>query len=469
MSAIKLDYGLKMTLQRKDVAELRFLLHLILGIHVFVLHLNLLNIFVQLRSTVLYPCAKSLEISHVLLKKALQLKQGYRGHFSSFFEQPEVARFLNIKDDEQLLAIENTFGSCADVFYEAVPWPVHPDHHLVPRTSKNVISFDRNYPKTKIDELSDAIEFASWGPWIGIKFEDLFNIISPQAPKKNSAGTGFTISGKRIMMPFFSHGLQGLVVGFFVGVDDAALETIRTELLQFGVTLADKWSILRSTRFWASVREYRGDISRLAASLIYMISPVDYAIIEVDGRMAGYKLCTESGYWAGYKKLSSEDALSLKQNESEIVLRNVLFPNSLVIIKTLPDSANIDSFFTRTRLEMILRNPLGVNYTSKQKELTFDDVVDKIRSLQEKVEAGHKSLSTLRQLYVLEKVAKHFSEGNATITNSELREYFTKELGEGAKGGYQISSHSGEIERLFEAGLAVERSRIGLNLSWSTS
>ncbi len=411
----------------------------------------------------------ALDISRTLLKSVSHLKSEYRGHFSYFFEQTEVVRFLNCKEDnEHLLDLENTFGACADVLYEAVPWPVHPDRHLVAGTSTS-ISFDREPSATPIDALTDAIELASWGPWIGLPHAALRDLIDIHAQPNVSAHGELAQAGQKIMIPFFSQGLQGVVVGLFIDIDDSTAQSIRTELLQFGQTMSDKWSILRNVYFWETVRDYRGDIIQLARALLHMISPVDYVIVEVEGRMEGYKLRKEDGYWAGYRRLKPDEVSSLKQDQQEakITLENVILPKSLITIKTLPDNANLDAFFAKMRLEMLLRNPLGLIQLSKRQDVTVDTVNDMIRDMKAKLDAGHQSLSTYRQLYVLEKIAKHFRDGNVSVTNNDLKEYLGKFFGDGMKSGYQISSHGGEIEKLFETGITVEKSRIGLNISWN--
>ena len=110
------------------------------------------------------------------------------------------------------------------------------------------------------------------------------------------------ISGYRMIMPFFSNGFQGAIVGFFFGIDNATAELIRNELMQFGQTLADKWALLRQQSFNLVILN-SGDPKQVAEGLLKIVSPVDYIVVDCAGRSAGYRLRREESYFAGYERL----------------------------------------------------------------------------------------------------------------------------------------------------------------------
>jgi hypothetical protein len=395
----------------------------------------------------------------------------YAGHFSYFYEHPRVVPYLQCLHDRDLLFdVENTRGSCADVFYESVPWPVRPEHHLVARTLR-LISFEKSVSADPFNATTDAIEFASWGPWIGFTTLDVCKILSELESPHRSRGRrdqnpNLSVAGRRMMIPFFSHGFQGIVVGFFLGIDDAAAELIRTEILQFGQTLADKWSMLRHQHFSEALRRYQ-DVNQVIEALVQMVSPIDYIIVELRDQTSGYRLRREANYWAGYERLTRAELISLKNSDAEIRLENIILPNSNVVIKTLSGHSMFDAQFTRARLEIILNHPLAdVQTDNLRQSITFDRLAAKLNLIKEKTALGSASHASYRQIYVLEKMMRDFNSGFATISNNELRLYFKDKFSGSIKNGYQISSHSEDIDKLFDGEVLLEKTRNGVTVRW---
>lgn len=410
---------------------------------------------------------EGLRLSRALIRCCLVLRPQYRGRFSSFFDHPEVAPFFSCSDDDQLLNMENRKGAaCPDVFYQAAPYPVRPDHHLVARTLRR-ISVGEAFPTTAFTATIDAIEFACWGPWIGFKPKDLCDVIASLQPKPNiRRPENLNVEGLKMMIPFFSQGFQGIVVGFFIGINDHTAELVRTELLQFGQTLADTWSLLRTGNFWENIKDYRGDIKQLAFAIINLVSPVEYIIVTVKDQEVGYKFVKEDEYWAGFRQLNTDEISVLKEQSSDIILEDILFEKSRIVIKLLSNYTVFDRFFTSKRIEMLLRHPLDLIPRESRNPLTLESVSQKIKILQGRI-AEKPSIAGCRQLFVAEKISKTFKTGTTSISNSELKRHL-----EGMKfkviNGYQISSHTAEIQKLFNNVITVEKSANGVNLRWNT-
>ena len=262
----------------------------------------------------------SLLISRALIDCCASLQQRYRGHFSYFFDLPEIRPFMaSLLDDAALLDTENANGACADIFYGSVPWPLRPRHHLFSRTLPQ-ISFQASRSTNPFTAVTEAIDYASWGPWIGLSVAEVCKILSRlKTAEPPTLSQAYVIPGRRMIIPFFSQGFQGIVVGFFTGIDDTQAELVRTELLQFGQTLADRWSLLRLRHFWESLRK-PAETNQLARAILQLVSPVSYLIVETGSGIEGYKLKDEETYWAGYRAPPPEKSRMLCSRPAEIRL-----------------------------------------------------------------------------------------------------------------------------------------------------
>ena len=405
----------------------------------------------------------SLRISRTLLECCVHLRTQYRGHFSFFFEQPEVKAFLDCFHDRQaLLDTENARGACPDIFYEAVPWPLRPGHHLISRTLDQICFQPSEETFTAV---TDAIDFASWGPWIGFNVDDVCRILTRlKSPGLSSSAAQAGVAGRRMIIPFFSQGFQGIVVGFFIGIDNKQSELVRTELLQFGQTLADRWSWQRFSSYWETTQK-RHDAARLAEAILQMVSPVSYVIVDVGDQSEGYKLKEEESYWAGYRKLAPNEISMLKSRSCEICLVDAVAPNSTVMVKVLSDYNVLDRDFTTMRIKMLLGNTFGKRTQIEHESFSLDKLRSKKVTLESRSENGPVSLALRRQLYVIEKIILNYRSGYIAVTNHELLRHL-KNKSDTVPNGYQISSHSDEIAKFLGSSARVERSRNGINVRW---
>ena len=408
----------------------------------------------------------SLIISRALLDCCVHLRSQYRGHFAYFFDLPEVKAFFDCFHDQQaLLDTENTRGACSDTFYETVPWPVKPRHHLISRTLDQIIfkPDDTNEPFTAV---TTAIDFASWGPWIGLNVNDLCKVFARlKSPGGAASHPSVSVAGRRMIIPFFSQGFQGIVVGFFTGIDDKQSELVRTELLQFGQTLADRWSLQRFRSYGDTVQR-RQDADHIAQAVLQLVSPVSYVIVEAGGRLDGYKLKEEESYWAGYRKLASNEISVLKSRNCEIQMTDTVVPGSNIRVKVLSDYNVLDQEFTRERIKMLLNNPFVKQAPVELESFSMGKLQHKKTLLEMRTENGPVSLAVRRQIFVVEKIIANYHVGSVVITNNDLFRYL-KDKSDNVPSGYQISSHSDEISRFLGSSATVERSRNGVHIRWT--
>ena len=416
---------------------------------------------------------ESLELSLALIDCCRNLKSRYQGHFSYFYNSPKVLSFLNCQTDIDVLhLLELVEGACADVLYGCVPWPVRPEHHLIARTLRS-ITFARSATEEPFSQTMDAIEFACWGPWIGFSPQNVKDILAElQSTPPGEDGTqqrsDLSVAGRRMMLPFFSNGFQGIVVGFFIGIDDIAAEHIRTELMQYGQTLADKWSMLRRRHFTEVLKESRS-AEHIAEFLVQLVSPVDYVIVRSSDQISGYRLRREGSYWAGHESIEREMLLHLAQQKADIRLGGGEIPGIEAAIKTLSGYSMLDPVLTHARLEMILQHHVEPQAAGPAKSLlTFDALQNLQDLLREKANSGRPSQATLRQQFVVDKVMRNFKSGQISISNNELKSFFEKAMHvDRSMNGYQISSHIGDIEKIFEGTVKITKTRNSIKLKWS--
>jgi hypothetical protein len=271
--------------------------------------------------------------------------------------------------------------------------------------------------------------------------------------------------GRKVIIPMFSRGLQGAVVGLFTDVPKNEMEPILTSLMQFGETLSDAYSDLRLKAF-SEALEGELDEEALAREVINVVSPIAKIIVSREGRQAGYKIGTESIYWAGYERMSPQQ---LNEKRSGHGFSVVGPHNAEIYIETLTDIPHLNPEFTRIRLENSLTKIFGsISIVTDGPVLPFAE----IRQLREELEANaaedNVSLAKLRQYFVVQKIEKHWHRGAVRVTNSEMKSYL-EGRGRDAKNGYQVTSFVAEFEKIFTDKVIIAKTRNALSLSWSKS
>ena len=395
----------------------------------------------------------------------------YNGVFSSFFSTPRVRTiFKNVDELEHLSESGLEIGgSWADRLYETSPIPFHPKRHLEVQSFRAItiegeIEF---YSETPWLAWVEALDLICLGPWAGVQSTTSIKMVMALEQRVTKMALDAldledAVLGRKVILPMFSRGLQGAVVGLFTDVPKEEIEPILTTLMQFGETLSDVYADLRWKHF-VDALEHQLDERVLAREIISAVSPVAKLIVSRAGRRAGYKLGYESNYWAGYEALLQNeiDAERSKQGFS------VAGPNGAEIyIELITDIPHINSEFTRIRLENYLNQVFGSIATTPHGEaLSFKDAQRLLAEYQPYSDDRSASLAKLRQYYVVSKVEQHWQEGSVKITNNELKRFF-EGLGRDAKNGYQVTSFASEFEKIFTDRVTATKTRNALSLSW---
>jgi hypothetical protein len=413
------------------------------------------------------------QLSKTLIRHGAEMARVYSGVFSPFFSDPRVRTILTSVDDlnhlsESGLAIG---GSWADRLHETCPFPLYPNNHLGVKSFRRItmegeLEF---YAQSPWLAWVEALDLICGGPWAGFRPDSIMKMVTAleqRVVRHKSAPVEIAdeILGHKVVLPMFSRGLQGVVFGIFTDVPKAELEPILTLLLQFGETVSDAYADFRWHSFLSAMK---GDLDEetLAREVINVVSPIARIIVSRGDRQAGFKIGSESNYWAGYQPLSKKELLSVDyQNGFTIVGPD----QAEIYIEPITNIPNLNPEFTRVRLENHLNQALAsILAPPDGLALAFADV----RELREDFEAYTKednaSLAKLRQFYVVQKIEKYWHRSIVRVTNSELKGFLEEQLGREVKNGYQVTSFAGDFEKIFSGKITATKTRSALSLSWN--
>jgi len=415
----------------------------------------------------------STELSRILVRHGAGMAKVYNGKFSPFFSTSRVRTiFDNIDELDQLsqsaLAIG---GAWVDRLFETCPFPFQPSRHL------EVQSFRQTTFEGEIEYYSrspwlawvEALDLICLGPWVGLQPSTIALMIQGLEERVLNSGTGLIDSkdvlGRKVALPMFSRGVQGVVLGLFNDVPKSEMEPILTSLIQFGESLSDVYADLRWKHF-VDALEGALDEEDLAREVINVISPVAKLIVSREGRRVGHRLVYENTYMAGYEPLTIAE---LNANRSSYGF-SIAGPNGTEIyIEPITDIPHINPRFTRIRLE----NYLSLVFGSTSPDSSGEPLSNKrVQQLLGEYEPYSKdaaaSIAKLRQYYVILKVAQHWADGSVKVTNNELKRYFEQQ-GREPKNGYQVTSFASEFEKIFEEKVTATKTRNALSLSWKVA
>ena len=412
------------------------------------------------------------QLSRTLIRHGAEMARIYNGAFSPFFYESRIRTiFDNAEDLEHLSGSALAVGaSWADRLLETSPIPFQPSRHLEVQSFRQItlegeIEF---YSQSPWLAWVEALDLICLGPWAGFRPDTnikMVNALQRTVMKLSPSAIELAnqLLGRKVNLPMYSRGLQGVVVGVFTDVPKDKMEPILTSLIQFGESLSDIYADLR-WRHFVEALEGELDEDTLAREVIHVVSPIAKLIVNYEGRKAGYKIGYENIYWSGYESLS-KDELNADRSKGGF---SVAGPNGAEIyIEPLTDIPHINPEFTRIRLENYLNQVFGsITTVSNGEPLSRKDVQQLLAEYKPYSEDKSASLAKLRQCYVISKVEQHWQDGGVKVTNNELKRFF-ESLGRDAKNGYQVTSFASEFEKIFAEKVVATKTRNALSLSWS--
>jgi hypothetical protein len=414
-------------------------------------------------------------LSEALLEHGAELAAIYDGYFRSFFDEPRIKTILSQREDlEHLLSAGLAVsGAWVDRFFETCPLPLIPEKHLESQSFQNIAPSEEveYYAQAPWLAWISALDYISVGPWVGLRAEEIVQILHglrQLAVRKERIHPDIVerTLGERIAIPFFSNGLQGVVFGFFYGVDQGQKDLMHTTLMQFGQTLADAYASLRMQRLSDALGENL-HLDGLAREVLHVVSPVKKLILSRERGRIGYALAKEHNYWAGYRRLTQASDFERDPFSMGFTIDG---PHGVAIyMEPLTDVPNFHHQFTHIRVEMCLKRCFEGTPGGKTADALSNGHLNDLHSeLSTAVGEQSVSLAKLRQFYIISRIQAQWGAGRVTVTNFEMKQYMEKELGKDVRNGYQITSYAAEIEKVFDNKVEIKKTRNALSLSWNT-
>ena len=414
-------------------------------------------------------------LSYTLLCHGGELAAIYDGHFRSYFDDPRIRTILGQREELEHLSSSGlaVSGSWVDRFYETCPMPLIPEKHLESQSFQNIVPSDdveiEYYAKTPWLAWTEALDLITIGPWLGLHAQevvDILNTIRDLAVQKHRGypTIGKRILGEKVVIPFFSNGLQGVVFGFFHGVDQSQKELMFTTLMQFGQTLADAYASLRLQRLAETISATL-HLDALAREILHVVSPIQKLILSRERGRIGYTLAKEHNYWAGYRRLANSADFERDPTSMGFTIDG---PRGIAIyIEPLTDVPNFHHQFTHIRIEMCLQRCFTHMVEASATALSNGHLSDLHSELSAVVEEDGVSIAKLRQYYIISRVQAHWEAGRVSVTNLEMKRFLERQLGKEVRNGYQVTSYVTEVDKIFEGKVAIHKTRNSLSLSWA--
>jgi hypothetical protein len=416
----------------------------------------------------------ALALSNAVLQQGADIAQTYNGRFSYYFRDSHIQFLLKHADSHDHLS--NTglaiASSVVDYLAENCPWPFIPEIQLSVRDFRNISTVGplRLYTQSPWLAWVGTLDMVSVGPLLGVEPWEILSLFDTISPLAHDDRINMSVRerslGQRLFIPLFSCGLQGSVAGFFHDISDDQKDAVHTTLLEFGQTLADAYAEMRLTRL-ATALARQIDLEDLAREAVYAFSPINRIVAETRSGLAGFKLCHEHNYWAGYQQLTRDEVL----DRSAPHWFTLQLPQGMAIhIEPLADVPHFDPDFFRLRLESGFRRVFGpLDGAVAPDGLSIHEVQRRLRELSAYMDDGKPSFAKMRQYFVAQQVERDLALCGTRITNMRLKGFLEERTGSTVRTGYQISSYQGEVERVFPGKLKVEKTRYGVSLSWKTA
>jgi hypothetical protein len=411
-------------------------------------------------------------LTKALVEHGALIASQYSGYFSSFFQTPWIkGLFARGKELGHLALAGHDIGAAyADRLFRSCPWPILPQMHFKGKYFAQILA-DNEFAFYSADPWlawTEALDAICAGPWVGLKTREIRLIVSALGSQITVPNVIQQIESldlaRKVVIPLYSNGFQGLVIGQFKGIKDQEKEFLLALLLEYGETMAGVHALSRLSALRDAFKANLS-IEKLSDVILHAISPVSSVVIEKSNKRLGYKLRLEKAYWAGYENINDRMFSEIIANSD---LRVELQNGVRLYISPIEGINGLNPSLMRVRLQGCFDTTLVNVSTSQPKQtITKPEIQEILSNLSAAIESNPQSIAKLRQYFVAERVERNWSRGFASVTNAELKNFLEDELGRPVPNGYQVTSFQTEIEKLFKGCVTTEKTRMALSLTWS--
>ncbi len=410
--------------------------------------------------------AEAQEISFKVALCCQKHGREYKGAFSANLNTGIFGDFLSGAITRNgFLYKELVYGWCVDAFASQMPWPVIPDFHLrvsgyrpVAVTKQGILGRGRG----PFLRFVNAVDIAALGACGGLSVNSVMQALSwlngPCIPDDSpDVALDAPENSERLVLPLFSYGFQGVVLGSFTGLEASQKEPVFKALVQFGQSLSDAYASFRRNDCLQILRRDR-EADLIASAFLNVISPVEHLIVEKDGKFCSFSLQREDGYWARYRELRGPAAGELSQQVGQqgkcfTLQQDYMGDRFRLIVKPVEDSESLDSIFTWISLEARLSEALQVAGATGGRDPLSLSMLTSIKEALEKkslhgpevADRSRGDIGRLKRLCIIELIIENFERGEIELTNHLLKSRLEKKLGPRAPiklNGYQIAGRA---------------------------
>ncbi len=397
------------------------------------------------------------------------LRSDYKGRFLEQLHTGMIGELLDsAADAEALNLLQATEDWFPDLLHEQLRWPCVVDHYLMPSEFMGLPLASSRISKmagNPLRALVAGLGMVRTGHWLGLSTDDIHSALnlldeSRQGDAAPDLDTPIKQYAEKIVIPIFSLGYQGAIIGLFSHIEPQQKTRLRCILDQAGHCLGELYAMERKSKLVTLWRQAKARAKALADVALQIASPVEHIVVSMNGEHYGYAVCKEEDYLAGYNPKTGVEAEHLKQdpNNEILDLRN-LDPPAAIYIKALRGYAALEPVFYGLRIrtalseffgtfpEVIpLTSPIEVStFTSKLKVEELDKV---IMALQQQMSASHGRRTAAKCLCFFEMAKDRLSARELRLTNADMQRRMSQKLDMSKLNGYQVT---GEALRKFSA------------------
>jgi hypothetical protein len=394
---------------------------------------------------------------------ASSLRSKYSGRLVQHLHRGTIAEFLDSASDSQSLGLlEATEDWFPDILHEQLHWPCVVDEYLMAREFSDLrldFSTISEIASNPIRALIGALGIVRTGHWMGLTTGDItttLRLLSLELQEADGTELGEwpKTYAQKVVIPVFSLGFQGAIIGFFSKLEERQKPRLRNTLDEVGRCLGELFALERKSQLLDLLSRDQGDAKSVADVAIQIASPVEHIVVSRGSDHYAYVSVKEEDYLAGYEQVSGCAAEKLIQNlDNEVYEVRALDPPARIYIKTLQGYEALDPVIHWLRiktafLELFLTFSAGSKLVTTRTgaigivPLDVADVDRVMLALEHQLNIAHGRRVAAKHLCFLEMVRAQFAAKETRLNNAEIKRRIAAKLNASKVNGYQVTGEA---------------------------
>lgn len=396
----------------------------------------------------------SYQDAELLNKKLVETLSKLLLPYAGFFQQelrktPLSQIFKKLSEPDEFGLYEAHQRTGPDEFYANFPWPLLPALHFPPAIFLPA-GFRQDYIKTTIFSplraATIALDLVTHGPGLNLRPADIISVLDWLTD--DPSGHPFPLQDsqnlKKIVIPAYSGGLQGIAFGMFKDLPVAIEPKIAALLTQFVTTVGEALARERENTFLGAKTS---GLHEYALSYLRIVPPLEHIIFLTRSRKIGFKITKENDYLSGYVELTDRALSDAISDPLNYTIKSEEHDNDIGIrVKAMDGMDGLSSLFTLLRIYTPATSFKLNEENAQITPLGRSDIGAALHGLRRQVAEGRGANAASKKIFLLDCVLQNYSRAQVTLTNQKSRDYIENILGKGA-GNYHIT---GKASKKFE-------------------